>query len=795
MSFLFINVNHEVGAEHSESIPLSLGYVLAALKADGWDGIILDDLKDRPLTFKSLELWINRMDPSLIGFTAYQSTMDRIRYLCRYIKSRHRRIRVILGGPQAAVMPSAGLEDLEDVDVLVRGDGEVVTPALVRALGNGEPLESVDGITCRSERGMVDTDRGPDPPDDLDAYASPYLTDLLNLDGKDTAILLSSRGCRHVCRFCITPSICKGKVRYHSVERTVAEMEHLGKAGIGRFWFADPTFTQDRDRTERLLQAKIDRGVVTPFWCQTRSDLVDEELLEKLSRAGADTVAFGLESGSPGVLAGTNKRIELKQLEENIRAARALGMDTELFSIFGLPGETVEDARRTLEFVRSLDIPIQSNSGSQQMQLYFGSIYSRNPERFGFKPKQAFRPRYFSIGDEYETEAMSAEQMRKVRNIWVLANERMERDVYMKQRTFEVIDYLLNNRADLAEEPAFYAYGALAGGSIEEFGLLTQFLEGYEKLQAGNGNSVKELISALSFFKESDEPAGPMDRIIFDSRSWIEGVPFTGISGKYWDVLLGRGLLLTTFEEAFNGAGANEEISFNFTFPDDYDQEELRGRQVEVQAKIRKVFKSVEVETLEDVRNLQIRNRYSFPDLDLLREQNEILYYLALRDTEPSELLNKPSHFLMLIRNLVKLGKRAPVDGMAEMLEGNPAALAAVADTLAAAGKCAWALQYYTEDPEDTARLVLKKARCLLNMQEPEQALDLVQSIPERGDPEFQETLLQCLKKARPDSERIPSLDHHVLDLRVDAALQRERVVKLGTASATPIVHGLPRRD
>ena len=148
----------------------------------------------------------------------------------------------------------------------------------------------------------------------------------------------------------------------------------------------------------------------------------------------------------------------------------------------------------------------------------------------------------------------------------------------------------------------------------------------------------------------------------------------------------------------------------------------------------------------------------------------------------------------MLIRNLVKLGKRAPVDGMAGMLEGNPAALAALADTLAAAGKCAWALEYYAEDPEDRARFVLKKARCLLNMGEPEQALDLVQSIPEGSDPEFQETLLQCLKKARPDSDRIPSLDHHVLDLRVDAALQRERVVKLGMASATPIVHGLPRR-
>lgn len=791
MSFIFVNVNHDVGFESSESIPISLGYILATLRAHGWKGIILDDLRDRPLTLNSLEKWILRVDPVLIGFTAYQSTMHRIRFLCRYIKSRHRRIKIFLGGPQIAAMPSEALKELEDVDALARGDGETVMPAVASSLAAGLPLEAVEGITCRCNGRIVDTDPGPNTQDELDAYASPYLTGLLNLEGKDTAILLSSRGCRHVCWFCITPGMCKGKVRRHSVERTVEEMAYLEKKGIGRFWFADPNFTDDRERTEELLDEKIRRNIKTPFWCQTRSDLIDPLLMKKLRKAGADTIAFGLESGSSGVLAATNKGIVLEQLKGNIEAAHSLGMETELFTIFGLPGETVDDARETLTLVSELGVPVQSNSGSQQMQLYFGSVYERNPARFGIRPVAEYRPAYLAAGDRYETSSMTREDIQRVRNMWALANEQMERDVYLKQRLFEVLDFLLVSREDLLGEPAFHVFGALAACALEEWGLLTQFLEGYGQLQDGREGGIEELIASLSFFEESRGPVGPTDRIIFDSRSWIDQVPFTGISGKYWDVLLGKGALLEEFEQGFLGAREDGQVSFSFTFPDDYGQEDLRGRQVEVQAKIHKVFKSLRVQCIDEVKNLSIRNRYPFSDLDLLSEQNEILYFFALRDSDPEALLKTPGHFLMLVHKLAKLGKREELSGLAALVQGHPAALGALADTLTAAGKCSLALDYYTGVPEPDAPLLTKKARCLLATGEPDQALGLLESVPEQHNLDFQDTLLECLKKAQPGSSRIPSLEHHVLDLKVEAALERARMSKLWGPKLAPVVHGI----
>ncbi len=788
--FLFINVNHDVGRESSETIPISLGYVLAAIKAAGGAGVIIDDVRDAPLNLKTLEKWIKKIKPDIVGFTAYQSTMQRIRFLCRYVKSRHPQILTMLGGPQAFAMPSKALLELHDVDILVRGDGELIVPRINTILDGEGNLDEVAGISFLRDYEVVDNAPLGYPTNDLDDYPSPYLEGILNLYGKSTAILLSSRGCKHVCRFCITPKLCGGIVRYHSIQRVVSEMEFLAANGIQRFWFADPNFTEDKERTSLLLEEKIRRGIDTPFWCQTRADLVDNEMLRRLKKAGADTIAFGLESGSPNVLQKTGKQIELDQLREIIKEAQALGIETELFSIFGLPGETVEDARLTMEFLRSLQIPIQSNSGSQQMQLYFGSIFERSPKKFGIIPRNEYRPSYLSVGEDYETTTMSSKDLKKVRSLWVLANEQMETDVYYKQRTFEILQFLIENKEDLQNEPSYHAYGALASAAIEEYSLLEQFLEGFERIPLEIRPPIEDLLAMITLFQESMDPIEPQDRVIFDSRSFIGGIPFTGISGKYWDVLLGRGLLLEEFEAGFVGARAGMDIKFSFTFPSNYFQEELSGKEVEVHAKIHKVFKPVTVSSLSELKSMESRNKYSFDDLSLLRDQNEILYYLALRDADPTTLLKSPSHFLALVHKLAKLNNLEEIQRLSNLVANKPTALNAFAETLMVCGKYEWALPYYQALANDLPSALLKQVKCLLNIEDYQRAAELIKRLPSSNDYEYQQALLECLKKVEPDSELIPELELSVLDLRVRDAINRETLSRGNHFTSAPIVHG-----
>jgi radical SAM superfamily enzyme YgiQ (UPF0313 family) len=148
----------------------------------------LDDLLDRPLSFSDLELWIQKTEPGLIGFTAYQSTMERIRFLSRYIKSRHSEITIALGGPQVVGMPSEALDNLPDIDLLVHGEGEIVFSEIIRCIENNASMAEISGLSYRRDGHIERNGGGPLPPDDLDTYPSPYLAGILNLQGKDTAI-------------------------------------------------------------------------------------------------------------------------------------------------------------------------------------------------------------------------------------------------------------------------------------------------------------------------------------------------------------------------------------------------------------------------------------------------------------------------------------------------------------------------------------------------------------------------------------------------------------------------------
>ena len=88
---------------------------------------------------------------------------------------------------------------------------------------------------------------------------------------------------------------------------------------------------------------------------------------------------------------------------------------------------------------------------------------------------------------------MSFLEIRKVRNLWALANEQLSRDVYYKQRVFEILDFLLSSREDLQNELEYYVYGVLASNAIEEFELLKKFLTGFRDLTTDE-ESVQELI-------------------------------------------------------------------------------------------------------------------------------------------------------------------------------------------------------------------------------------------------------------------------------------------------------------
>ena len=405
--------------------PISLGFLAARLKQLGSRAEILNLGSDAAISPRQLARFLTTFRPDLIGFSAYQRNVFLLKGLAAACREILPECLLLLGGPQATFIPTGALVDLAPIDLVCRAEGEAAMAELVRQASSirGRVLRDLPGWSGRDPEGRLWDGPRLDPAENLDEYPSPYLDGTLQVKGVEEAILLSSRGCPYQCSFCYTPLAFGRRIRTHSVTRVAEEMLWLWRQGVRRFWFADPSFTFRPERVHRLFDQLLSCGCHPDIWLETRADLVDRDLLLKMKQAGVHTVAYGLESACAEVLIRIRKPLDLDQVEKAIRLTQEAGLEVELFSQYGLPGERFADARNTLAFVKKNRVRIQGNTNPQQMQVYFGTPIERNPEAYGIRRLAESVPSYLSLGSRYETEWMTASEIRAIGRLWLEASE------------------------------------------------------------------------------------------------------------------------------------------------------------------------------------------------------------------------------------------------------------------------------------------------------------------------------------------------------------------------------------
>ena len=139
--------------------------------------------------------------------------------------------------------------------------------------------------------------------------------------------MLTSRGCPHNCVFCYTPAAFDRKIRYNSVDRVLEEISYVAERGSGRLWFADPNFSFSEKRVVSILEGILRRNLEVEMWIETRADMLSPELIRLMKRAGVYLVAMGLESASPNVFPGLDKRLRPERIREAVRLALGAGLD------------------------------------------------------------------------------------------------------------------------------------------------------------------------------------------------------------------------------------------------------------------------------------------------------------------------------------------------------------------------------------------------------------------------------------------------------------------------------------
>jgi radical SAM superfamily enzyme YgiQ (UPF0313 family) len=386
--------------------PISLGYVAASLASHNIESVIgeIDEIK--PSTAKEITRFIRQFKPRVVGLAVYQVNIGLAVQLAKLVKSCDPSIVVAIGGPQATFMPGEALNEMPEVDVILRGEGETVFPDLVNCLTCQGDISKVKGIAFRTEDGIYETKVAP-LVHNLDKFPSPYQLNVFRWSDHSGAAMLTSRGCTYNCAFCYTPAAFNRLIRVHSVKRVLKDMQACIKNGVRRFFFADPSFTFDKKRVRLIMQGIIKKRWKIEIWCETRSDLVDAPLLSLMAKAGVKFIAYGLESVDPKVNKALNKHINLKQFSKIIKLTQLAGIEPEVFTLYGLPKQTRASALKTLSFLQSLRVKISKNSAGQQLFLFFGTDVLNHPQKYGIRIYKKRKPSYLSAGVDFQTDWMT----------------------------------------------------------------------------------------------------------------------------------------------------------------------------------------------------------------------------------------------------------------------------------------------------------------------------------------------------------------------------------------------------
>lgn len=343
--------------------PIGLMYVAAALEKAGFEVQMLDNyLMKKPLN--EVKQLVLNLKPEIVGITVGSATYHRCVETAKAIKEVLPSCRIVVGGWHASYMPDSLLASSE-IDYVVMGEGERAVTQLAACIMNQDEnaAVSIPGVACRRLGNVIKN--APVFIEDMDELPFPA-RHLLPLEVYDRTIeflgvapadvMSISRGCVFNCGFCETRKLWGNMCRMFSPRRVIGEIKDLqGKFGTRGIYFINDNFTLRKKETVELCNLMVQEKLDLEWVCDTRVDLINEELLRAMSRAGCRTIWFGVESASPSVLKRIGRNTTPQQVEEAFRLCKKIGIKTACSFMLGLPDETLKDMEASLKFAKKLD--------------------------------------------------------------------------------------------------------------------------------------------------------------------------------------------------------------------------------------------------------------------------------------------------------------------------------------------------------------------------------------------------------------------------------------------------------
>jgi len=313
--------------------PLGILYLAGVLEKNKIKVIVLDIGAIKQDLSETIKV-IKNKKPLFVGISSMTPNLQGVVTLAKEIK-KETKTKICIGGPHASADPDI-INRIKFFDYAICGEGEQAIIELVKNIKKRKKIEKII-----KGQAVTNLDQIPFPARHL-VNQKQYLK---------IASLITSRGCPYNCYYCSRPAI-DNHVRCRSPKLIVKEMNSMYTFCKGNYIFQDDTFTINRQNTINLCNELIKQKKKYKWECLTRVELVDDELLKLMSKAGCRNITFGIESGDEKIRNEIiGKHFSNESILKAVNLCNKYKINPNGFFMFSHPTETKKEVQKTIDFI------------------------------------------------------------------------------------------------------------------------------------------------------------------------------------------------------------------------------------------------------------------------------------------------------------------------------------------------------------------------------------------------------------------------------------------------------------
>ena len=360
--FIYVDFMFGAGGKYYEGI----ASISALLKENG-HSVRLFHIKEEKTSEDFLSIYRDEYgDCDIAAFSATTNAFPFAKRYAQEIKKYFEKTITVCGGKHPTLCPDESIEQ-ECFDVICIGEGEHPTLDLCDRLEKGEDITNIQNLWVK-QNGQIfknslrpwvaDLDSLPIPDKDIFDYENSVDKEL------DRVTFMASRGCPFNCTYCCNHALKKindgssiSYVRFKSVDRLMAEIKVcFEKYGdIKKIHFFDDILTINK-KWYSEFHKRYTEEIGKPYTCNSRFDLLNEDMIKSLASSGCEQLCLGLESGDEYIRKEILKRNQTEsQILEGGRLCHENNIKFHLFIIVGIPFENLSRALNTVKLTAELN--------------------------------------------------------------------------------------------------------------------------------------------------------------------------------------------------------------------------------------------------------------------------------------------------------------------------------------------------------------------------------------------------------------------------------------------------------